>query len=103
VVLDKGLGDQGSGAEVKDALRQPADFLVEQGPGEHRGQRVVVARNLLATLHGREPAQAAKDIAAETGLEHRSEADGRRVAGIFTCVALRGAASIRICRRVRPP
>ncbi|WP_419684258.1 relaxase/mobilization nuclease domain-containing protein [Burkholderia theae] len=79
----KGLGDLGFGAEVKDALRQRADFLVEQGLAEQRGQRVVLARNLLATQRGRELAQAAKDIAAETGLEHRPVADGQRVAGIY--------------------
>jgi hypothetical protein len=79
----KGLGHLGFGAEVKDALRQRADFLAEQGLAEHRGQRVVLARNLLATLRGRELAQTAKDIAAETGLEHRPVADGQRVAGIY--------------------
>ncbi|MCA8070566.1 relaxase/mobilization nuclease domain-containing protein [Burkholderia vietnamiensis] len=79
----KGLGDLGFGAEVKDALRQRADFLAEQGLAKRRGQRVVLARNLLATLRGREQAQAAKDIAAETGLEHRPVADGQRVAGIY--------------------
>ncbi|WP_186072190.1 relaxase/mobilization nuclease and DUF3363 domain-containing protein [Burkholderia gladioli] len=79
----KVVGDLGFGAEVKDALRQRADFLAEQGLAEHRGQRVVLARNLLATLRGRELAQAAKDIAAETGLEHRPVADGQRVAGIY--------------------
>ena len=79
----KGLGDLGFGGEVKDALRQRADFLAEQGLAERRGQRVVLARNLLATLRGRELAQAAKDIAAETGLEHRPVADGQRVAGIY--------------------
>ncbi len=77
--------DLGFGSEVKDALllRQRADFLAEQGLAEHRGQRVILARNLLATLRGRELAQAAKDIAAETGLEHRPVADGQRVAGIY--------------------
>jgi type IV secretory pathway VirD2 relaxase len=79
----KGLGDLGFGAEVKDALRQRANFLVEQGLAEHRGQRVVLARNLLATLRGRELAQTAKDFATESGLEHRSVADGQRVAGIY--------------------
>ncbi|CUI48243.1 Protein of uncharacterised function (DUF3363) [Achromobacter xylosoxidans] len=79
----KGLGDLGFGAEVKDALRQRADFLAGQGLAEHRGQRVVLARNLLATLRGRELARAAKDLAAETGLEHRPVADGQRVAGIY--------------------
>jgi hypothetical protein len=77
------LGDLGFGSEVKDALRQRADFLVEQGLAERGGQRVVLARNLLATLRGRELAKAAKDIAAKTGLEHRPFADGQRVAGIY--------------------
>lgn len=79
----KGLGDLGFGGEVKDALQQRADFLTEQGLAEHRGQRVILARNLLATLRGREVAQAAKAIAAETGLEHRPVADGLRVKGIY--------------------
>ncbi|HDS1771235.1 relaxase/mobilization nuclease and DUF3363 domain-containing protein [Pseudomonas putida] len=79
----KGLGDLGFGAEVKDALRERADFLAEQGLAEHRGQRVVLARNLLVTLRERELAQSAKDIAAETGLEHRPVTDRQRVAGIY--------------------
>ncbi|MFM0276519.1 relaxase/mobilization nuclease and DUF3363 domain-containing protein [Paraburkholderia sediminicola] len=79
----KGLSDLGFGAEVKDALRQRADFLAEQGLAEHRGQRVFLARNLLATLRGRELAKTAKDIAAETGLEHWPLADGQRVTGIY--------------------
>ena len=78
-----GLGDLGFGGEVKNALRERAGFLAEQGLAEQRGQRVVLARNLLATLRGRELAEAAKDIAAETGLEHRPAADGQRVTGIY--------------------
>ncbi|MEJ5030227.1 relaxase/mobilization nuclease and DUF3363 domain-containing protein [Comamonas sp. MYb69] len=79
----KGLGDLGFGSEVKDALQKRADFLAEQGLAERRGQRVILARNLLGTLRGRELAQAAKDIAAETGLEHRPLAEGQRVAGVY--------------------
>ena len=78
-----GLGDLGFGGEVKDALQQRADFLAEQGLAEKRGQRVILVRNLLGTLRNRELAQATKDIAAETGLEHRPMADGQRVAGIY--------------------
>jgi hypothetical protein len=66
-----GLGDLGFGGEAKQAMQQRADFLAEQGLAERRGQRVILARNLLGTLRSRELAQAAKDIAAETGLEHR--------------------------------
>jgi len=78
-----GLGDVGFGSEVKDALQQRAEFLVEQGLAERRGKRVILARNLLATLRGRELAKAAQDIAAETGREHRPVTDGNRVAGIY--------------------
>ncbi|WP_434782603.1 DUF3363 domain-containing protein [Ferrovum myxofaciens] len=79
----KGLGDLGFGGEAKDALRQRTDFLVEQGLVERRGQRVILAGNLLATLRGRELTKAAQDITAETGLEHRPVTDGQRVAGIY--------------------
>ena len=78
-----GLGDLGFGVEAKQAMQQRADFLTEQGLAERRGQRVILARNLLGTLRNRELAQAAKDIAAESGLEHRPVADGQRVAGIY--------------------
>lgn len=79
----KELGDQGFGREIKEALQRRADFLAEQGLAERRGRRMILARNLLATLRGRELAQAAKNIAAETGLEHRPIADGQRMAGIY--------------------
>ncbi|NKI70243.1 DUF3363 domain-containing protein [Collimonas pratensis] len=79
----KGLGDLGFGGEVKDALQQRADFLTDQGLAERRGQRVILARNLLATLRGRELAKAVQDITAETGLAHRPVAEGQRVAGIY--------------------
>ncbi|GAB3359314.1 MULTISPECIES: DUF3363 domain-containing protein [Giesbergeria] len=79
----KGLGDLGFGGEVKNTLQQRGEFLAEQGLAERRGQRVILARNLLGTLRNRELAQAAKDIAADTGLEHRPVADGQRVAGIY--------------------
>ncbi|WCM85479.1 relaxase/mobilization nuclease and DUF3363 domain-containing protein [Acidovorax sp. NCPPB 3859] len=78
-----GVGDLGFGADAKIAMRQRADFLLEQGLAEQRGQRILLARNLLGTLRDRELAQAAKDIAADTGLAHRPVADGQRVAGIY--------------------
>ena len=79
----KGLGDLGFGSEAEEALQKRADFLSELGLAERRGQRVILARNLLATLRNRELAQAAKSIAADTGLEHRPMADGQRVVGIY--------------------
>jgi len=79
----KGLSNLGFGSEVKDALQQRADFLTEQGLAQRHGHRVILARNLLGTLRNRELMQVAKDIAAETGLEHRPTIDGQRVAGIY--------------------
>ncbi|HEN3452945.1 TPA: relaxase/mobilization nuclease and DUF3363 domain-containing protein [Yersinia enterocolitica] len=79
----RGLDDLGFGGDAKQAIQQRADFLTEQGLAERRGQRVILARNLLGTLRNRELAQAAKDIAADTGLEHRPVTDGQRVAGIY--------------------
>ncbi|EHP41274.1 hypothetical protein OR16_20507 [Cupriavidus basilensis OR16] len=78
-----GLGDLGFGGEAKQAMQQRADFLAEQRLAQRCGQRVILARNLLATLRDRELAQTAKDISAATGLEHRPVAEGPRVAGIY--------------------
>ena len=79
----KGLGDLGFGGEVKDALQQRTDFLAEQGLAERRGQRVILAPNLLNTLRGQEVDVAAKAIAAETGLTHHPVSDGERVTGTY--------------------
>jgi len=78
-----GLGNLGFGSEVNQAMQQRAEFLAEQGLAERRGQRVILARNLLATLRDRDVIRAAKDIATETGLKHRLAADGQRVTGIY--------------------
>ncbi|KGC11489.1 hypothetical protein DM48_7700 [Burkholderia gladioli] len=75
--------DNGFGSEVREALRQRSDFLIEQGLAERRGQRVIFARNFLSTLRDREIDSAAKAIATETGLAHRAVGDGERVSGIY--------------------
>lgn len=77
------LADKGFGAQVREALTQRADFLVEQGLAERQGQRVVLARNLLTTLRGRELAATARDIAAQTGMQYRPAADGERISGVY--------------------
>ena len=78
-----GVGNLGFGSEVREALRQRADFLVDQGLAERRGQRVILARNLLATLRSREIAVTASDIAAKTGLTHRPVGEGEQVSGVY--------------------
>ena len=78
-----GITENGFGGEVRNALRQRADFLIEQGLAERRGQRVILARNLLGTLRGSDIDASAKTIAAETGLTHRPVVDGERVSGVY--------------------
>jgi type IV secretory pathway VirD2 relaxase len=77
------LADKGLGKEVREALRQRVEFLVEQGLAERQGERVVLARNLLATLRGRELTAAAQELSAQTGLQYRPAVEGQRVSGIY--------------------
>ncbi len=77
------LVDQGFGKEVREALRQRVDFLVKQGLAERQGQRVLLARNLLATLRGRELTATARDISTQTGMQYRPAVEGQRVSGIY--------------------
>lgn len=79
----KGLATQGFGAQVCDAMQSRVDFLADQGLAERRGQRIIIACSLLATLRDRELANAAKEIQDETGLAHRSLRDGERVTGAY--------------------
>ncbi len=79
----KYLSPQGFGAQVRGALQDRMGFLVEQGLAKRRGSRVVLARNLLATLRDRELAEAGKVIQHQTGLLHRPLREGERASGIY--------------------
>jgi len=83
IANNQAIGDRGFGAEVRDALRRRADWLVEQGLAQRRGNRTQIARNLLPTLRDRELAVAAHDIEARTGLQYRPLADGKSASGIY--------------------
>ncbi len=58
---------QGFGAQVREAMSRRVDFLVGEGLAERRGQRVVLARNLLATLRDRELVMVGQQLQQETG------------------------------------
>jgi type IV secretory pathway VirD2 relaxase len=79
----KSLSLQGFGSQVREALRDREVFLVEHGLAERQGQRVSVARNLLATLRSRELQTTAAAIASETGLTYRGVSEGERVTGVY--------------------
>jgi type IV secretory pathway VirD2 relaxase len=79
----RNLSPQGFGAQVRGALQDRMDFLVEQGLAKRRGARVVLARNLLGNLRDRELAEAGKVIQQQTGLLHRPLREGERANGIY--------------------
>ena len=77
------LSPTGFGSEVRAALAEREGFLVGEGLAERRGQRLILARNLLATLRSRDLLSAAEKIQAETGLSYRPAVDGELVSGVF--------------------
>jgi type IV secretory pathway VirD2 relaxase len=77
------LAAQGFSAQVRDAMHSRTDFLVEQGLAQRRGQRVVLARNLLATLRDQELAQTGKTLQDQTGFVYRPVRDGERASGVY--------------------
>ena len=80
---DPALSSGGFGAEVRKAMDQRVDYLVEQGLAQRRGQQVVFARDLINTLRGRELDDTAMKLATETRLSYRPSAKGENVSGIY--------------------
>jgi type IV secretory pathway VirD2 relaxase len=78
------LGEGGFAREVKEALSARAEHLIEQGFASRSGSRVVLARNLIATLRDREVDALGQRLAAETGLTFTKPADGDNVSGIYS-------------------
>lgn len=79
----KGLAAHGFGAQAREAMGSRVSFLAEQGLAARRGQRVVLARNLLGTLRERELSEAGRALQSQTGLTYRPVRDGERVSGIY--------------------
>lgn len=78
-----GLASQGFGAQVRDTMHSRVDFLAEQGLAERRGQRVVLARNLLASLRDRELTTVGKALQDQTGQTYRPLPDGGHFSGVY--------------------
>ena len=77
------FSDRGFATAVRDALSSREEFLIEQGLAERRGQRVILARDLLATLRDRDIEATASTIAAETGLTYRPVNGGGSTSGVY--------------------
>jgi type IV secretory pathway VirD2 relaxase len=80
---DASLATRGFGAQVCEAMRSRAEFLVEQGLAERRGPNVILARNLLSTLRDRELAAVGKSLQDQMGQSYRPLRDGERASGVY--------------------
>lgn len=79
----QGLAASGFGRQVREAMHGRVDYLVEQGVAERRGQRVVLARDLLATLRDRELALVGQSLQDQTGQTYRPFHEGQRASGVY--------------------
>jgi hypothetical protein len=77
------LGSSGFGAKVRDALEKRGEYLIAEGLARRQGDRVVFARDLLATLRAREIDGASARLSAETGLRAFKPQAGDPVDGIY--------------------
>jgi len=80
---DPPLSGGGFGAEVHEAMEARIDHLAKEGLARRQGQRVVFARDLLATLRRRELEDAAAKLSAEIGLAYQPAAEGELVSGVY--------------------
>jgi hypothetical protein len=77
------LSEGGFGREVREAMDARAEHLISEGLARRQGQRVLFARDLLATLRRRELDAAGARLSAETGLRYHSVAEGDGIAGTY--------------------
>jgi type IV secretory pathway VirD2 relaxase len=80
---DPPLSGGGFGAEVRQAMEARVDHLAAGGLARQQGQRVIFARDLLATLRRRELEDAAAKLSTETGLAYHPAAEGEHVSGVY--------------------
>jgi len=73
----------GFGREVRDAMNARAEHLADAGFASRQGQRIVLQRDLLATLQRRELDAVGAKLSAETGLPLVQATRGENVAGTF--------------------
>jgi type IV secretory pathway VirD2 relaxase len=73
----------GFGREVRDAMNARAGHLADEGLARRENHRIILQRNLLATLRRRELDAVGDHLATETGLPHQHAQAGEHVAGVY--------------------
>ncbi len=81
---NSGPVESGFGREVIDAKRRRVQVLIAQGLAERQGEnRILVRRDLLATLEQREVTRVGQELAEKRGAPFRPAKDGERIYGTF--------------------
>jgi type IV secretory pathway VirD2 relaxase len=73
----------GFGGEVRQALAERVDHLVDQGLAKRQGAQVTFQRNLLNTLRQRELNRVAESISAEFKRTNLPSESGGQIAGVY--------------------
>ncbi|MGO9135865.1 MAG: relaxase/mobilization nuclease domain-containing protein [Methylovirgula sp.] len=73
----------GVGREVRDAMTARAEHLASEGLAHRQGQRIILQRDLLATLRQRELNAAGAKLSGDTGLPYTPATAGDTVAGVY--------------------
>jgi type IV secretory pathway VirD2 relaxase len=77
------LSSGGFGHDVHEAMDARVEHLIREGLAHRQGQRVICARNLLATLRQRELDATAARLSSSSGLPYHPTAEGEAVAGVY--------------------
>ncbi len=75
--------DAGFGRDVRDALVQRSQWLIEQELARKEQDRVIYRGNMLALLRRRELARVGAQLSAELGLHYAEPYPGERIEGIY--------------------
>ncbi|MGY4287136.1 type IV secretory pathway VirD2 relaxase [Bradyrhizobium sp. LM2.7] len=73
----------GFGRETRDAMEARTEHLIQEGLARRQGHRIVLQRDLLNTLRGRELDEVAAKVSADTRLPHVKPDAGEHVAGTY--------------------
>lgn len=90
----------GFGQEVRDALRQRQQWLIEEGLATEGGA-VVVRADALKMLHRREVAEVAAGISKANGLSYRPARTGDAVEGVLKGSVTLGSGKFAVVERAR--
>jgi type IV secretory pathway VirD2 relaxase len=77
------LSSCGFGQEAHQAMEARVEHLIREGLAHRQGQRVICARDLLATLRQRELDATAARLSSSSGLPYHPTAEGESVAGVY--------------------